>query len=603
MNELSSLFKNARFQVASMLIVGIAIGAVGTWFVAEQAGYLKERSAAPNIQVTPTVVNADVEDGSKDTDLNGASLEVNWLAEAKPLSKMDALQIFAASNPTKSSVEISRALSASWKDELNDESSYQFSYVEGIWNMGTVRTEMYKGDEVYLVELSVLDLGFPSRYQYMIKSSKTGALYFDVSLMDIEAEKIMEGYEDFMSLVKSSEFFVQTTAPANTLVINGFKYFTMGNDLWSGASYRFEMDPMKEVARASDGTVVWEYANDTNRLGCLYAFASDGKSYRYGSNMEESETWDGMSQTPVKPSVAWKKEYENTEAFIGTEYGGCGTSGCVSLISETDANVAGGIVSVGKTSRGADVYIPVNIAEHPLTKTIYEGWYVPNGEKKPSMSEFLKQHPVPFFFWKDSIGRLTVYRSDSVLPMAECGKPVIYLYPEKETDVRVALPSSIDVTVSEPTYPENGWNVTASPNGDLVSHADGKTYGSLYWEGTGVSYQPPTTGFVVAKEQVSSFLTSTLPKYGLNAKESSDFMEFWVPRMTNSAYYQISFLTDDWSKAAPLSVLPRPDTSIRIFMDLKPLSAPISIVEPTIVTPIRNGFTLVEWGGLLLKSQ
>src|SRR5512133_106589 len=132
MNELTSLFKNARFQVALMLVIGIVIGAVGTWLVAEQAGYLKARDTVSNSQVKPSVVQTNVEDESKGADLNGATLEVNWLAEAKPLSKADALLIFAESNPTKSSVEISRALSTSWKDEHNDESSYQFSYVEGI---------------------------------------------------------------------------------------------------------------------------------------------------------------------------------------------------------------------------------------------------------------------------------------------------------------------------------------------------------------------------------------------------------------------------------------------------------------------------------------
>jgi hypothetical protein len=190
------------------------------------------------------------------------------------------------------------------------------------------------------------------------------------------------------------------------------------------------------------------------------------------------------------------------------------------------------------------------------------------------------------------------------MPMAECGKPVIYLYPEKKMSVRVSLPSFINVTVSEPTYPKKGWSVTASPNGDLVSKADGKTYGSLFWEGTGVGYQSPTsTGFVIKSGEAKSFLAETLPKYGLNQKETAEFMDFWVPRMASSSYYLVSFLTDEWSQSAPLLVSPQPKTNIRIFMDLKPLSAPISIAEPVIKTPVRDGFTLVEWGGLLLKSQ
>ena len=78
-----------------------------------------------------------------------------------------------------------------------------------------------------------------------------------------------------------------------------------------------------------------------------------------------------------------------------------------------------------------------------------------------------------------------------------------------------------------------------------------------------------------------------------------DFMEFWVPRMTGAPYYRISFLTDDWSKQVPLNVSPAPRTNIRLFMDWQKLSGPITLSEPQVVTPARNGFTLVEWGGLL----
>ena len=98
---------------------------------------------------------------------------------------------------------------------------------------------------------------------------------------------------------------------------------------------------------------------------------------------------------------------------------------------------------------------------------------------------------------------------------------------------------------------------------------------------------------------MAGFLKSTLPKYGLNAKETSDFMEFWVPKFTGAPYYRISFLTSDWNKAAPLQVSPAPRTSIRLFMDWSKLSGPATSSAPQIVTPSRDGYTLVEWGGLL----
>jgi len=31
----------------------------------------------------------------------------------------------------------------------------------------------------------------------------------------------------------------------------------------------------------------------------------------------------------------------------------------------------------------------------------------------------------------------------------------------------------------------------------------------------------------------------------------------------------------------------------------KPLPTEIAITEPIVITPIRNGFTVVEWGGMI----
>lgn len=64
-------------------------------------------------------------------------------------------------------------------------------------------------------------------------------------------------------------------------------------------------------------------------------------------------------------------------------------------------------------------------------------------------------------------------------------KPVIYLYPEEETEV------SVQVNFTEGgeltcTYPEygNGWEVTALPDGTIYDK-DGNEYYCLYWEGEG----------------------------------------------------------------------------------------------------------------------
>ena len=45
-------------------------------------------------------------------------------------------------------------------------------------------------------------------------------------------------------------------------------------------------------------------------------------------------------------------------------------------------------------------------------------------------------------------------------------KPVIYLYPEEQTEVSVKLDYDGELTVTYPAY-EDGWNVTAYPDGTL----------------------------------------------------------------------------------------------------------------------------------------
>ena len=57
-------------------------------------------------------------------------------------------------------------------------------------------------------------------------------------------------------------------------------------------------------------------------------------------------------------------------------------------------------------------------------------------------------------------------------------KPVIYLYPEEETDVSVTLAYDGTLTCTYPNY-KTGWHVSAKPDGTLTDE-DGQTYNYLY---------------------------------------------------------------------------------------------------------------------------
>ncbi|MFA5770940.1 MAG: hypothetical protein WC894_05610, partial [Patescibacteria group bacterium] len=181
----------------------------------------------------------------------------------------------------------------------------------------------------------------------------------------------------------------------------------------------------------------------------------------------------------------------------------------------------------------------------------------------------------------------------------ECGKPVIYLYPEKTIDVNVSVAPAGGFTKTEPAY-KNGWKVQASPNGDIYNYDDKTNYPYLFWEGYALGYNRPTTGFVIKSSETESFLRDKLAKQGLVGREIDEFVEFWAPKMKESPYYFVTFVPQaDFEKLAPLTVSPKPDTVIRVFMDYQPLEEPMRVKEQILNAPERIGFTVVEWGGAL----
>ena len=69
----------------------------------------------------------------------------------------------------------------------------------------------------------------------------------------------------------------------------------------------------------------------------------------------------------------------------------------------------------------------------------------------------------------------------------------------------------------------------------------------------------------------------------------------------NAPFYRISFLqTQDLNRIFPMTISPIPNTIFRIFLDYLPLNQkPDSFIKPQVLNKlIRQGFTMVEWGGL-----
>ena len=174
-------------------------------------------------------------------------------------------------------------------------------------------------------------------------------------------------------------------------------------------------------------------------------------------------------------------------------------------------------------------------------------------------------------------------------------KPVIYLYPEAETDVTVRLDYAGDLTCTYPAY-DGAWRVAAAPDGTLTDES-GQTYRYLYWEGTDNVQYDFSEGFCVPGEETAAFLEDALAQLGLTRAEANEFIIYWLPQMEQNAYNLISFQQETYTDAAKLTITPQPDTLLRVFMAWKPLTSAVEISPQTLTAPERTGFTAVEWGG------
>ena len=176
------------------------------------------------------------------------------------------------------------------------------------------------------------------------------------------------------------------------------------------------------------------------------------------------------------------------------------------------------------------------------------------------------------------------------------GKPAIYLYPQEETEVFVNVKlaqGQFDVT--EPALGD-GWRVTARPDGVLTDET-GQNWPYLFWEASCSAQFDFSQGFVVPGRQAEEFLLLSLGKLGLNAQETADFMEFWLPQLEENPYNLIAFQQQAYIDLARLEIDPAPDSLFRVFMAWKPIDKPMEILPQPLQAPARQGFTVVEWGG------
>lgn len=181
-------------------------------------------------------------------------------------------------------------------------------------------------------------------------------------------------------------------------------------------------------------------------------------------------------------------------------------------------------------------------------------------------------------------------------------KPIIYIYPKQEQNVKVTLGSSDKLLVSYPVY-NNGWNVLAKPDGTLIDNKTNRELYSLYYESeNNVNFKIENEGFVISKDEIIPFLEEKLEILGLNPKEQEEFIIYWLPILQKNNYTYIRFATnEEINNNMSLQVEPSPDTMIRVLMIFKGLEEKINVKEQPLQKVTRNGYTVVEWGATIIE--
>jgi len=179
-------------------------------------------------------------------------------------------------------------------------------------------------------------------------------------------------------------------------------------------------------------------------------------------------------------------------------------------------------------------------------------------------------------------------------------KPVIYLYPTEKTAIEIKLDLKGKLLTTFPKYDKN-WDVIAEPNGQIFDKKTNRYYSSLFWDGTfdfPEDHYKYEDGFIVPKEKLTKFFIEKLGYIGLNNQETNDFIQYWLPLLERNKYNFIHFLVnEECDEIATLNVNPKPETTIRIYMEFYGLENFTEIKEQQLLKTERKGFTLVEWGG------
>lgn len=454
-------------------------------------------------------------------------------------------------------------------------------------------------------------------YIFMQKMS-TYSIYYGSGYYSIDYQPPVlgdsyAGYALSSAKVKSTNtttFYEGITGP-QTLNYQGLKleqYYLYIADLFSNylnQKGNVENASVKKIASLNEGDLyVYEQASRSleSQDAQLHGITFYIKKYvlRTPSGFYTEYTLDNgfVPEEYIPALITWNDGSANKYFFDpAAGLAGCANPGSYAI---TKDDISSKIKPTGTTKSKETIYEFKDINE-PILQYFYQYWggkeYESSEPQPVSLQTWYQDHAV--IVHKNNLGEFEILLNEKYGMTEGCGKPVIYLYPTQTMPVSVKVGAS--VTVSEPQY-RNGWSVEAHPDGSL-KNADGKIYPYLFWEGIGNGIYPTINkGFVVKRENIENTLKSHLAMQGLTQKEANDFMDFWLLKMPKTPYIRLTWLsTQEVNEMAPLVIWPKPETTMRIFLDFEGLEKNISLPSQSLTAIPRKGFTVVEWGGILRR--
>ncbi len=223
-------------------------------------------------------------------------------------------------------------------------------------------------------------------------------------------------------------------------------------------------------------------------------------------------------------------------------------------------------------------------------------------------------HPIVLGFSSDpsSPALVEICKEVHLMPMKGQGggmivmrKPVIYVYPDKKQIVSVAVSIDGPFVAQYPKMHEGAWRMVATPDGTLFDPTSEKRYSYLFWEGlSGSQFRiDPAQAFCIEGSAVESFLEQAAQRFALTDKERTDFVTYWLPAMAQNPYNLVQFVERaEYDKHARMTIEPKPDAVIRMFMIFEAAQQPSSVGAPELPQQRRGKFTVVEWGGANLDE-